>query len=66
MLAVEPARKGWLRTAALHYNVPLTPLGRSGGGRLIMRSGSGALIDADVTTLWDTYDNALGRLLATA
>ncbi|MCB1218486.1 phosphoribosylformylglycinamidine synthase subunit PurL [bacterium] len=39
LLAVSPERKSWIRTAALHHNVPLTPLGRSGNGRLTVKGG---------------------------
>ena len=31
-------RSSWIRTAALHYNVPLTPLGRSTDGKLRVSS----------------------------
>ena len=39
LIAVDPQHRSWIRTAALHYKVPLTPLGRSLAGELRVRSG---------------------------
>jgi phosphoribosylformylglycinamidine synthase len=64
LVAVDGVRKGWLRTAALHYGAPLLPLGRSGGGSLMVRSGSEVLIDAPVAELMAIYDSSLEQQLA--
>ncbi len=63
IIAVESGRKGWLRTAALHYGAPLLPLGKSGGGFLTLRSGADAVIEATMTQLSDVYEKSLQQLL---
>lgn len=65
LVAVDSARKGWLRTAALHEGVPLVPMGRTGGGKLTIRNGDGVVIEAAMDKLSEAYDTALERLLST-
>ncbi|MCB1187326.1 phosphoribosylformylglycinamidine synthase subunit PurL [bacterium] len=52
LLAVGPERKSWIRTAALHYQVPLTPLGRSVDGRLTVSGGDEEWFGCD----WDVLE----------
>lgn len=49
LLAVGPEFRSWIRTAALHYHVPLTPLGHSAAGTLRVRSGDEEWFGCD----WD-------------
>jgi phosphoribosylformylglycinamidine synthase len=63
IIAVDAEHRGWLRTAALHYNVALTPLGTSGGGRLRISAGDKTLLDEDIAALRDTHANGLAKLL---
>jgi phosphoribosylformylglycinamidine synthase len=64
LLAVDPARKGWLRTAALHHGAPLVPIGKTGGGQLLIRSADNVEIDAPVAKLAEAYDGALEAQLS--
>ncbi|MCC7477241.1 phosphoribosylformylglycinamidine synthase subunit PurL [bacterium] len=64
LVAVPAEKKGWLRTAAMHYSAPLIPLGRSGGGRIVIRSGEQTLIDAPAGELQSLHREGLAKLLA--
>ncbi len=64
LVAVPAEKKGWLRTAAMHYNAPLIPLGRSGGGRIVIKSGERSLIDAPAGELQTLHREGLAKLLA--
>jgi phosphoribosylformylglycinamidine synthase len=64
VIAVDSSRKGWLRTAALHEGAPMVPIGKTGGGKLVVRNGETAVIDAAMDKLTEAYDNALDKLLS--
>jgi hypothetical protein len=63
LLAVPPEKKGWLRTAALHFKAPLIPLGKTGGGRLKITAGEQVLIDAQMSELMALHREGLAKLL---
>jgi phosphoribosylformylglycinamidine synthase len=73
LLAVDPEKRGWLRTAALHYDAPLKQLGTitadwpvdsvngtAPAARLVIKGGGHTLIDADMTELHAAYATGLG------
>jgi phosphoribosylformylglycinamidine synthase len=64
ILAVKPEQKSWIRTAALHYRVPLLPLGRSVNGRLHVRSGDEEWLDCNWEVLRTCHRYGLQAALA--
>ena len=63
LLAVSDLHASWVRTAALHYHVPLYPLGRSGGDVLSVSMDGQELLSAPMAELRSTYENALETAL---
>jgi len=74
ILAVHPDKRGWLRTAALHYDAPLRPLGvvtadwpvdgsmaEAPPGRLTILHAGQTLLDADMAELHACYANGLSE-----
>jgi phosphoribosylformylglycinamidine synthase len=72
LVAVDPGKRGWLRTAALHYDAPLRPLGTvtadwpadsvngsAPAGRLVIGDGTRTLLDAAVAELRSAYNGGL-------
>ena len=51
IIAVEPTRKSWVRTAAFHYSVPLVHIGHVGGGHLKVSAGGNMWFSALMTDL---------------
>jgi len=63
LLAVDKAHRGWVRTAAMHYSVPLLALGESIEGRLEVTAGALELINCDYAPLRELLHNGLASAL---
>ncbi len=64
LIAVGPDKKSWIRTAALHYKVPLTPLGHSLDGALLVRSGDEEWFGCDWNVLRTCHRYGLQAVLS--
>lgn len=63
IIAVTPAQRSWVRTAALHFNVKLKPLGRTAQGRLSVSSGGKPWFDCPWEPLVQCHERGLTALM---
>jgi phosphoribosylformylglycinamidine synthase len=63
ILAVTHEQRSWVRTAAMHFNIQLHPLGRSGEGRLRVGAAGELWLDCDYSKLAQTHRDGLEVLV---
>jgi phosphoribosylformylglycinamidine synthase subunit PurL len=63
IIAVTPEQRSWVRTAALHFNVKLKPLGRSAQGRLSVSHAGKAWFECPWAPLRQCHQRGLSGLM---
>ena len=63
---MRPAEEDAIRNAARKASVPFAAIGRTGGGRLVVRQEARVLFDEDVSELTDLWRRAFRRAIESA
>ena len=59
IIAVEPSKRSWVRTAAFHFSVPLVQVGKTGGGVLKVSAGGEIWFAAQASPLGQCHRSGL-------